>query len=187
MARFWQTPRDMHDAGVEEGAIPLVVDPSRGYRAANLELIQGLYLLATGVWPLVSPATFQKVTGPKREMWLTKTVGVLAGVMGGVLVYAGSRRRRPSEVILLAMGSAAAFLAIDVVYVAKRRIAPVYLVDAAAQVGLLAWWTFGRGRLPWRRKDTELETSNAGAVSGDPLSNAGAVRGSTSTAWPNGR
>jgi hypothetical protein len=141
----------MHDAGVRDGNIPLIVDPSRGYRAANLELAQGAYYLATGVWPLVSPATFQALTGPKRELWLVKTVGALAAVIGGVLTYAGARRRRPSEVALLAMGSAAAFAAIDIVYVAKRRILPVYLVDAAAQIGLIAIWAFARGHLPWRR------------------------------------
>jgi hypothetical protein len=141
----------MHDAGVRDGNIPLVVDPSRGYRAANLELAQGAYYLATGVWPLISPTTFQAVTGPKRELWLVKTVGVLAAVIGGVLTYAGARKRRPSEVALLAMGSAAAFAAIDIVYVGKRRIAPVYLVDAAAQIGLIAVWAFARGHLPWRR------------------------------------
>ena len=141
----------MHDAGVQTGSIPLVVDPSRGYRAANLELVQGLYLVTTGVWPLVSPLTFQTVTGAKREMWPSDTVGTLAAVMGTVLLYSGSRKRRPSEVILLAMGSAAAFAALDIVHVAKRRIAPVYLIDAAAQLGLLAWWAFARGHLPWRR------------------------------------
>jgi hypothetical protein len=146
----------MHDAGVQSGSIPLVVDPSRGYRAAHLETVQGLYLLTTGLWPLVSPLSFQAVTGPKREMWLTNMVGSLAAVMGGVLLYAGSRRRRPSEVILMAMGTAAAFMAVDLVYVAKRRIAPVYLVDAAAQLGLLATWAFARGHLPWRRTPFQL-------------------------------
>jgi hypothetical protein len=155
--------RPMHDAGVQSGSIPLVVDPSRGYRAANLEFVQGLYLLATGAWPFLSPGTFQAVTGRKREMWLTKTVGALAAVMGGVLLYAGARRRRPSEVILLAMGSAAAFSAIDIVYVAKGRIAPVYLVDAAAQMGLLASWAFARGHLPWRwQQEPALATSMPG-------------------------
>jgi peptidoglycan/LPS O-acetylase OafA/YrhL len=162
----------MHDADDQKGAIPLVVDPSRGYRAKNLEWVQGLYMVATGVWPLVSPRTFQAVTGPKRELWLTKTVGALAAVTGGVLLYAASRRRRPSEVILLAMGNAVAFTAIDVVYVAKRRIAPIYLVDAVAQLGLLACWTFGRGHLPWRPRRnvaTPISTT-ADALERQPVS-----------------
>lgn len=57
----------MHDAGVAEGNIPLVVDPSRGYRAANLELVQGAYYFATGAWPLISPSTFQAVSAAGRR------------------------------------------------------------------------------------------------------------------------
>jgi hypothetical protein len=142
--------------GVPEAHIPVVVDPSRGYRAPNLELAQGAYYVATGLWPLVSPRSYQVVTGPKREAWSAKTAGVLAAVIGGVLVYAGLRRRRPSEMALLAMGSAAAFAAIDVIYVAKRRIPRVYLADAAVEIALLALWAFGRGHLPWRRTDEPL-------------------------------
>jgi hypothetical protein len=132
--------------------IPILVDPARGYRAPNLELAQGAYFLATGIWPLLSPTTFQAITGRKREMWLVKTVGLLAAVTGGVLTYAGLRGRRPSEVALLAIGTAGAFGAVDVVYVAKRRIAPVYLLDAVVEVGWIATWLFARGRLPWRMK-----------------------------------
>jgi hypothetical protein len=141
---------DPSDTRVPEGDIPIYVDPSRGYRAANLELAQGVYFLVTGLWPLISPTTFQAVTGRKRELWLVNTVGALAAVVGGVLTYAGARRRRPSEVAMLAMGTSAAFAAIDITYVLKRRISQVYLVDAAAQIGLLALWTFARGHLPWR-------------------------------------
>jgi hypothetical protein len=140
------------EAGVPASDIPLVVDPSRGYRAPHLELAQGVYYLAAGIWPLVSPASFQAVTGPKRELWLTKTVGALAAVMGGVLTYAGLRHRRPSEVALLAIGAAGAFAAIDIIYVSKRRIPRVYLLDAALEIGALAFWAFGRGHLPWRRR-----------------------------------
>jgi hypothetical protein len=146
------------DAGVPSRNVPVVVDPSRGYRAPSLELAQGMYYLATGVWPLISPSSFQAVTGPKADLWLTKTVGALAGVVGGVLTYAGLRGRRPSELALLAMGTAGAFAAIDITYVAKRRIAPVYLIDAAGQLALLGMWAFGRGHLPWRRKFGQTAT-----------------------------
>jgi hypothetical protein len=140
---------------VSENDTALIVDPSRGSRAPNLEFAQGVYYLLTGAWPLVSPGTFQMVTGPKHEMWLTKTVGALAGVMGAVLTYAGIRRRRPSELVLLGMGAAGAFAAIDIVYASKRRISRIYLVDAAVELGLLGLWIFARGRLPYRRQPVE--------------------------------
>jgi hypothetical protein len=42
--------------------------------------------------------------------------------------------------VLVAAGGAAALAAIDTVYVAKRRISPVYLLDAVAEIGLVAGW-----------------------------------------------
>jgi hypothetical protein len=38
---------------------------------------QGVYYLLTGVWPLPSIGSFQRVTGPKTDLWLVRTVGVL--------------------------------------------------------------------------------------------------------------
>jgi hypothetical protein len=40
----------------------------------------------------------------------------------------------------LAPGNAVALTAVDVVYVAKRRIRPVYLLDAVLEIALLAGW-----------------------------------------------
>ena len=47
-----------------------------------ISLAQGLFYFLTGVWALVSIDTFQKVTGPKTDLWLVKTVGVLFRVIG---------------------------------------------------------------------------------------------------------
>ncbi len=114
--------------------------------AARLALGQGLYYALSGLWPLVSIDTFQAVTGPKAEHWLVKTVGVLVTVIGGVLALAGRRRTVGPEVTLLATGSAAGLAAIEIFYVARRRIAPVYLLDAVAEVALIAGWLIARGR-----------------------------------------
>jgi hypothetical protein len=113
---------------------------------ASLALAQGLYYAASGLWPLVSIDTFQKVTGPKTDLWLVKTVGVLVGVTGGVLITAARRRQVTPEIPLLAAGSAAGLAAIDITYVAKRRISPIYLLDALAELALVGCWAFGRPR-----------------------------------------
>lgn len=110
----------------------------------SLAIGQALYYAATGIWPLVSINTFQMVTGPKTDLWLVKTVGVLITVIGGVLGMAGARRRMSPEIEVLAVGSAVALTAIDVVYVAKRRIAPIYLLDALAELVLIAGWAVAR-------------------------------------------
>jgi hypothetical protein len=118
------------------------VGPAAPGLPAFVSMGQGLFYMATGVWSLVSRRTFEQVTGPKTDFWLVRTVGVLVTVIGAVLTYAGLRRRDelPDEVPLLAAGSAAGLAAIDFVYVARRRISPVYLLDAVAEIALFIIW-----------------------------------------------
>lgn len=108
--------------------------------AQSLAMGQGAYFLATGVWPLLHMKSFEMVTGPKTDDWLVKTVGGVVGVIGGVLMLAAARRRVTPEIALLAAGSAGVLATIDAVYVARGRIAPIYLLDAVAEVGLMAGW-----------------------------------------------
>jgi hypothetical protein len=113
----------------------------------TLLLIQGLYYLVTGVWSLVDIDSFQMVTGPKTDLWLVRTVGVLITVIAVVLLFAAWRRQTTVEVALLAVGSALALTAIDVIYVALQVIAPIYLLDAVAELVLVACWA---GLFVWR-------------------------------------
>jgi hypothetical protein len=111
-----------------------------------LARVQGLYFLATGVWPLLSMRTFEAVTGPKADRWLVKTVGVLVAVIGATLLHAG---RRPSPpVTTLAVGSAAGLGAIDVVYAARGRISRIYLLDAAIEALIVAAWARNAAQRP---------------------------------------
>jgi hypothetical protein len=127
-------------------------DAARVRPASRLSLftallwVQGIYYLGTGVWPLVSVETFQLVTGPKTDHpvtgresdhWLVMTVGVLITAVATTLLVAAWRGREPLEVAVLA---AAGLTAIDVIYVARQVIAPIYLADAALEVVLIAAW-----------------------------------------------
>ncbi len=113
---------------------------SRAKQCASLG--QGLYYLITGLWPLFSIGTFQRVTGPKMDLWLVKTVGALTSVIGVVLISAGWRRQVTPEVGLLAIRSATGYAAIDTTYAARRRISLVYLADAIAEACLILVWLF---------------------------------------------
>src|SRR3954452_20641659 len=95
-----------------------------GDRQNALAIGQGVYFAATGIWPIVDMRSFEAVTGPKVDKWLVRTVGVLVGVIGGVLVSAAARRRVTAETAGLAIGSAAGLGLIDTIYSAKGRIAP---------------------------------------------------------------
>jgi hypothetical protein len=101
---------------------------------AEVLRIQGIYYLATGLWPLISIRTFQMVTGPKHDLWLVNTVGVLVAVIGSALILGASDQSASISNILLAIGCAFGLAGIDVVYVVRQLIAPVYLWDAALQM-----------------------------------------------------
>lgn len=108
--------------------------------------IQGVYYAITGIWPLVSFATFQMVTGPKFEVWLVHTVGLLALAIGIALVAGAYRRYASPETVVLSIGAAFAFGLIDVFYYLNGTIGPVYLADAVVEglfiVCLLGAWAF---------------------------------------------
>jgi hypothetical protein len=106
--------------------------------------LQGLYYLVTGLWPLIHLASFEAVTGPKTDDWLVKMVGLLAAVIGAALLTARHSSRGTSEILVLAVGSAAAFAAVDVWYVVQGVIAQVYLADAAVEIGLIVLLFSGR-------------------------------------------
>jgi hypothetical protein len=111
-------------------------------------LTQGAYYVGTGVAPFVSRRAFEAVTGPKREWWLVETVGVLVTAVGGGLIGAAARDRVTPELLAIAAGCAGGLAAVDVVYVARGRIAPTYLADAAVQVALLVGQARGRAFTP---------------------------------------
>lgn len=107
-------------------------------------LIQGSFYLATGLWPLFHRRSFEAVTGPKTDWWLVETVGILVSAIGSSLLLAHrSESQLPSKV--LGLGAAAGLAFLEMKQVAERRISPVYLVDAAVELGLCGAW-LARGR-----------------------------------------
>jgi hypothetical protein len=111
--------------------------------------IQGIYFALTGVWPLLSMETFQMVTGRKTDHlvtgeeadhWLVKTVGALVAANAVVFIAAAWNHRSTIDVAILGITSAAALAAIDVVYVTRHTISPIYLVDATVEAVLIALW-----------------------------------------------
>ena len=108
---------------------------------------QGAVYVVTGVWPLVSLRSFERVTGPKVDGWLVQTVGVIVASVGGVLLAAARHRRVTPEIALLGASCAASLATIDVIYVSRRRIAPVYLLDALVEATFVGGWV-----VTWKRR-----------------------------------
>jgi len=123
--------------------------------------LQGVYYLITGIWPLISIETFQMVTGRKTDHlvtgresdhWLVMTVGVLVTAIGASLLVAAFRRQDTIEIGVLAIASAVGLLCIDVIYVTKQTIPPIYLADAVLEVMIIAGWIHAS----YRRQSSSL-------------------------------
>lgn len=109
---------------------------------------QAGYYLITAVWPLVSVRTFQLVTGRKTDNWtgsesdhwLLNTVCALILAVGVTLLVSAIRGIPRLETMVLAIASIFALSTIDFVYVSRRVIRPIYLLDALAEGVLLLGW-----------------------------------------------
>jgi hypothetical protein len=111
--------------------------------------VQGAYFAILGAWPIFDIRSFQAVSGPKTDHlvtgneddhWLVITVGALITVIGLTFVVASWRKRLSLEVGFLAIGSASALATVDIVYVSRKVIDPIYLVDAGVELVFVLGW-----------------------------------------------
>ncbi|MND05488.1 hypothetical protein D3C83_263090 [compost metagenome] len=65
--------------------------------------------------------------------------------IGVALLLAGWSQQFGAPLVVIATGSAATLLAIELVYVAKRVISRIYLADAAVESGFVAGWAIAVG------------------------------------------
>jgi hypothetical protein len=98
---------------------------------------QAAYYIASGTFPFVSMRLFERVTGKKYDRWLVQMVGLLAMSIGVSLLAGTLKKRVKQPTLTLAVTSALSFAGIDIVHVARKRISPIYLADAAAELAIL--------------------------------------------------
>ncbi len=101
---------------------------------------QGVYFLATGMWPLLHLESFESMTGPKADKWLVRTVGMLVGVTGALLLRAAVRDRVTPEISALGVASAASLGAVDTLYAIRGHVSRIYLADSAVHGAFVAGW-----------------------------------------------
>ncbi|MDB5185562.1 MAG: hypothetical protein JWL85_85 [Candidatus Saccharibacteria bacterium] len=109
---------------------------SYSYRMYNIAMVQGAYYLITGLWPLFHIESFEKVTGPKVDIWLVKTVGLLTATIGLFLILTANDQRTN----ILGVLSAASFAGVDLFYGLRGRISRVYVVDGIIEVFFALIW-----------------------------------------------
>jgi hypothetical protein len=108
----------------------------------KLAISQGIFYTATGLWPVFDLKSFEKVTGPKTDHWLVKTVGLLIATTGSVLLLSGLKKRKvPDEVIAIAAGQAGVLASISLIYSLVGRISKIYLLDTLTESAIISAWT----------------------------------------------
>jgi hypothetical protein len=114
-----------------------------------LLLMQGLYFAVLGVWPIIDIRSFQAVSGPKTDHlvtgreadhWLVFTVGSLITAIGISLLVELWSKQSSLAITTLAIGSALSLAAVDIVYVSREVIDPIYLADAAIEIAFVSVW-----------------------------------------------
>lgn len=106
--------------------------------------VQGAYYVAGGIWPILHLRSFMALTGPKQDTWLVKVFGAFIAAVGVVLLVPVARAER-AFAARLAVISAVTLAGAEAWYVARRRISPIYLADAALEL-LFAAVIARRGR-----------------------------------------
>lgn len=115
-----------------------------------LAVIQGLYFLQGGIWPLISMESFLWVTGGKTDIWLVYTVASLLAFIGiSLLLSAASGPSHSTSV--LGLGSAATLCGVDLIFVSRGTISSIYLCDAFIEASfVLAWVAQYSKWIRWR-------------------------------------
>jgi hypothetical protein len=96
-------------------------------------IVQGMFYVTTGLWPVLHMPSFERASGIKVDKWLVKTVGLLLCVSGIIFI-----RFSDSEAALwLAILDAFVLICIDLYYVYKRVIPKVYVLDSVVEAGFI--------------------------------------------------
>jgi hypothetical protein len=121
--------------------------PGRLAQRPLLPLAQGVFYVASGLWPIVHLPSFEAVTGPKRDDWLVRTTGGLIAAVGAALIASAFERsaqaKAQSSARVLGFASALALGGAAAYYAARGRISKIYFADAVVETAIAAAWA------PW--------------------------------------
>ena len=108
----------------------------------TLIIVHGLYILVTALWPLFDINSFMDVTGPKTDIWLVKTVGVLLIPIAICIFSALFLETHPLPVILVGITCSAGLAAIDFYYTSNETISNIYAWDGVLELIFLVGWLY---------------------------------------------
>ena len=79
-------------------------------------------------------------SGLDADHWLLMTVSLLITSIAMTLLVAACRRTQAIEIGVLGLGAALGLTAIDIIYVVRQVILPIYLLDAILELPIILSW-----------------------------------------------
>lgn len=121
--------------------------------SSNTALVQGIYLLIVGLWPVLDSVSFMAITGPKVDVWVLKVTGALMAIIGFVLLHARQKTVINSSLAMLGMLTAAVIAIFEIYYVSRGIIRSIYLLDAIIEIVFFLMWALSMymRRMPERK------------------------------------
>lgn len=107
-----------------------------------LLLIVGVYSLITALWALIDIDSFMKVTGPKTDIWLVKTVSVLILAMAVFFIMQLKYSSPVVPVIILGILMSVGLASIDFYYTSQNTISDIYKADGFLQLVFMLIWSY---------------------------------------------
>jgi energy-converting hydrogenase Eha subunit E len=105
-------------------------------------IIQGIYTSITALWAIVDIGSFMKVTGPKNDIWLVKTLSVILLAIGLTFISHSFQHKISLPAITLALSTSLSLAIIDFHYVSEGVISRVYSADGIIQVIFFVFWIY---------------------------------------------
>lgn len=103
---------------------------------------QGLYTLLTAAWAIIDIDSFMKLTGPKTDIWLVKTVAAVLVSIGLFFLTCIFVRSSVVPMAVLAITSSLGLICIDFYYSSKKIISSIYQADGILQIIFVICWIF---------------------------------------------
>lgn len=109
---------------------------------SGIAIAQGGYYAVSGLWPLFHMRSFTAVTGPKTDLWLVQSFGLLVAAVGAALLARGLAAKADATTAQFGVATSIALVVIDVWFFLNGAISAVYLADGAAQLVLVGAWAW---------------------------------------------
>ena len=121
--------------------------------SANTALVQGIYLVVIGLWPLINTESFMNITGPRMDVWALKITGLLMAVIGFSLLHARQKTVINESLAMLGLLTAIAIAITEIYFVSQGTIRSIYLLDAMIEIIFLLMWLISMyiKRMPERK------------------------------------